>query len=78
VKSTWFDTATDGGPTGLKLINMPPRTSDISNPLDADIILFLSNHSILGYLKNNDYQPDIHSPKYEGEELDVYQVTPTA
>lgn len=79
----WFDTATDGGPTGLKLTKRFLKglhTHLQPNGRAYFIFSSLSKRSTLEqYLKNERLSAKIiASHRYDGEDLDVYQVTPTA
>jgi release factor glutamine methyltransferase len=79
----WFDIATDGGSTGLRLtkgflhgLHKHLQT----NACAYFIFSSLSNRSLLKkYLKKERLSARvIASHRYDGENLDVYQVTPTA
>lgn len=79
----WFDTATDGGPTGLKLTKRFLKGLHIhlqSTGCAYFIFSSLSKRSTLEqYLKKERLSAKIiASHRYDGEDLDVYQVTPTA
>ncbi len=79
----WFDTATDGGPTGLKLTKrfLKGLHSHLQpNGCAYFIFSSLSKRSTLEqYLKKERLSAKIiASHRYDGEDLDVYQVTPTA
>lgn len=79
----WFDIATDGGPTGLKLTKRFLRgLHKHLQPKGCAYFIFssLSNRSSLEhYLKNERLSAEIiASHRYDGENLDVYRVTPTA
>jgi release factor glutamine methyltransferase len=79
----WFDTATDGGPTGLKLTKRFLQGLHIHlQPTGCAYFIFssLSKRSTLEqYLKKEQLSAKIiASNRYDGEDLDVYQVTPTA
>jgi len=80
--NTWFDIATDGGPTGLKLTKRYLQgLRRYLQPKGHGYFVFssLSNRSTLEtYLKKERFSTRIlASHRYEGEDLDVYQVTPT-
>jgi release factor glutamine methyltransferase len=80
---TWFEIATDGGPTGLKLTKRYLQgLHKHLQPKGVGYFIFssLSNRSKLEtYLKKERFLARIlASHRYEGEDLDVYQVTPTA
>ncbi len=79
----WFDIATDGGQTGLKLTKRYLQgLRRHLQPKGVGYFIFssLSNRSKLEtYLKKERFSVRIlASHRYEGEDLDVYQVTPTA
>jgi release factor glutamine methyltransferase len=79
----WFDTATDGGPTGLKVTKkFLQGLHKHLEPKGCAYFIFssLSNRSTLEhYLKNERLSAHIiASHRYNGEDLDVYRVSPTA
>jgi release factor glutamine methyltransferase len=78
----WFDIATEGGPTGLKLAKrFLQGLHKHLQPKGCAYFIFssLSNRSTLEhYLKNERLSAEIiASHRYDGENLDVYRVTPT-
>jgi release factor glutamine methyltransferase len=79
---TWFNVATDGGPTGLRLTKQFLHgLRQHLQPDGAGYFIFssLSNRILLEkYLKKEQLSSTILTTKrYEGEDLDVYRVTPT-
>jgi release factor glutamine methyltransferase len=79
----WFTIATDGGPTGLRLTKRFLHGLRMYlRPEGAAYFIFssLSNRSLLEkYLKNERFSATIiTSHRYDGEDLDVYRITPTA
>lgn len=79
----WFDTATDGGSTGLKSTKrFLQGLHKHLQPTGCAYFIFssLSNRSILQRsLKNERLSAKIiASHRYDGEDLDVYRVVPTA
>ncbi|MBP1662284.1 MAG: putative methylase, partial [Thermoplasmatales archaeon] len=80
---TWFNVATDGGPTGLRLTKQFLHSlRQHLQPDGAGYFIFssLSNRILLEkYLKKEQLSSTILTTKrYDGEDLDVYRVTPTA
>jgi len=79
----WLDTATDGGPTGLRVtIRFLQGLHKHLQPGGRAYFIFssLSNrHTLQRCLKKQQLSAQIiASHRYEGETLDVYLVTPTA
>jgi len=79
----WLDIATDGGPTGLKLTKrFLQGLHKHLQPAGYAYFIFssLSNRSTLErFLKNEQLSAKIiASYRYDGEDLDVYRITPTA
>jgi release factor glutamine methyltransferase len=79
----WFDTAIDGGPTGLKITKrFLQGLHKHLQPAGCAYFIFssLSNRSTLERsLKNERLSARIiASHRYDGEDLDVYRVAPTA
>jgi release factor glutamine methyltransferase len=80
---TWFNVATDGGPTGLQWTKQFLQgLRKHLQPDGAGYFLFssLSKRSLLEkYLKDEQFSSMIlTTQRYDGEDLDVYRVTPTA
>jgi release factor glutamine methyltransferase len=79
----WFDRATDGGPTGLNVTKrflQGLRKHLQSNGCAYFVFSSLSNRSTLEqYLRNERLSARVIARyRYDGEDLDVYRVTPTA
>jgi release factor glutamine methyltransferase len=79
----WFDTATDGGPSGLRLTRrFLQELHKHLRPAGCAYFIFssLSDRSTLELSMENERLSAkiIASHRYDGEDLDVYQVAPTA